>query len=153
MAAVPSPTRTTITTVVADGQEVTEEQRARLCDWLRANSIDPDRVPQRAPLTIEQTGDKQPIIRFRSYYLNEAGVKEQGPDGGGALQVERTRPLSVELPPEPSDDGGHLFHEPGFVDPVRCARCGVDGMRWQLSADRQPCTGPGPEESAEEVKP
>lgn len=45
---------------------------------------------------------------------------------------------------EADDDRGHLFNEPGFVDPTRCARCGVDPLRWKLSADRAPCTGPGP---------
>jgi hypothetical protein len=99
------------------------------------------------------------LARVRSLPEQPEMMNSQHPDPSGYLHGYRVAigvAKRAARQPEPAikpDDRGHLFNEPGFVDPVRCARCGVDGMRWQLSADRQPCTGPGPEESTEEVKP
>lgn len=36
-------------------------------------------------------------------------------------------------------DGGHLFGEPGHLDPQRCAACGVDRGAWLSGRDRRTC--------------
>ncbi|WP_329131538.1 hypothetical protein OG552_10465 [Streptomyces sp. NBC_01476] len=103
---VPSPAQTTITVVVARGQTINDEQRNRICDWLRANGVDPVNVPQGAPLTIEQAGDGPRAIHFWSFYTNETGQKESRVGGDQAIQVERTRLLVADLPPEPGPTSG-----------------------------------------------
>lgn len=36
-------------------------------------------------------------------------------------------------------DAGHLFNEPGFLDPIRCARCGIYPTKVHLDGDRRTC--------------
>jgi hypothetical protein len=110
MAAVPSSMRTTITTVVASGQDVTDEQRARLCDWLRANGIDPFLVVQGSQLgpsvggiaIIQPGGQGLGYVQFHQYDRHpDGGSKYADPQTGEPAFYERRIWLSVALPPEP----------------------------------------------------
>jgi hypothetical protein len=106
---VPHPVERRIVTVVAEGQEVSEEQRKRVTDWLEANGVDPRRVARR-PITIESNlrGDmaSRVVIGFWEYYENAAGqrvINERTLEG--ALLCERWVEQKVPLAPDPTWKG------------------------------------------------
>ncbi|MET9096230.1 hypothetical protein ABZX72_29545 [Streptomyces cyaneofuscatus] len=37
-------------------------------------------------------------------------------------------------------EGGHVFGEPGYQDPSRCARCGIDQLAWFWRRDSRTCS-------------
>jgi hypothetical protein len=36
-------------------------------------------------------------------------------------------------------EGGHRFRVPGYLDPQRCAECGLDRHAWMFGSDRRTC--------------
>lgn len=36
-------------------------------------------------------------------------------------------------------EGGHRFGVPGYLDPQRCAQCGLDRQAWHFGRDRRAC--------------
>ena len=92
-------------TVVAEGQDISEEQRQRVCAWLEANGIDANRVVQ-GPITTESTihGDREgrAVIAFREYYEDRNGkrvINEKTLDD--ALTYDRWVQQKVPLEPDP----------------------------------------------------
>mgnify|MGYP001600438197 CR=1 FL=1 len=67
-----------------------------LCDWARANSLNPSDVAADEPITIEDTPDGR-VIRCHVYMTDGSGNKLK-PQGGGPEIQERTTPLVVEPP-------------------------------------------------------
>lgn len=111
---VPHPVERRIVTVVAEGQNVSEEQRSRICVWLEANGIDPRRVAQGA-ITIECTmrGDQvgRQIIGFCEYYESADGHRElDWKTRQGALTYERWVVQEVPLDPDPAWKGWPARH-------------------------------------------
>lgn len=107
---VPHPVEGRIVTVVADGQEISEEQRKRVIGWLKANGIDPGRVVRRRAITIESNmhGDQvgRQIIGFAEYYENPDGQREMNwKTRDAALTYERWVEQKVPLEPDPAWKG------------------------------------------------
>lgn len=51
-------------------------------------------------------------------------------------------------------DGGHRFGVPGYLDPQRCAQCGIDRGSWYLQRDQRTCgTVQAERESGHEFRP
>ena len=105
---VPHPVERRVVTVVAQDQEISEEQRCQVVDWLRANDVDPSLVV--GPITVESTmrGDQEgtPIIGFTEYYEDPQGrrvLNEKTLDG--ALTFERWVRQQVPLEPDPEWKG------------------------------------------------
>jgi len=110
---VPHPERR-IVTVIAEGQQITSEQRTRVSDWLRANGIDPRRVLP-GPITVEckMQGDVpgRQVIGFWEFYedadgrrvINERTLNE-------ALKYERWVEQRVPLAPDPAWQGWDAWH-------------------------------------------
>lgn len=101
---VPRTLETRIVTVVEDGQAISDEQRERVCAWLRANDVDP-KVVSREAITIEYTegpfGRSSGRIWFTQYYVNAEGSKEFDWRTKGAIQFQRCVLQMVELEPDP----------------------------------------------------
>jgi hypothetical protein len=95
--------QTTITEVVREGAVLDDEQQGRVCDWLRANGIDPSLVV-RGPITVVQPGRGQPVICFRQYDLHPDGGKYVDPldKGLAAATFERHIHQKVPIPPQPT---------------------------------------------------
>ncbi|MCA1220256.1 hypothetical protein [Streptomyces sp. 8L] len=103
----PNPVALHVVTVVAEGQEIVEEQRARLADWLEANGIDPKRVSQRGPITVETRMHEgqligQGLIGFQEYYLDGDGHKELNEKTVEPFTYERWVRQQVPLGPDPA---------------------------------------------------
>jgi hypothetical protein len=75
---------------VWDGTNVYDERREAVCDWLKANSIDPAIVAPDAPIVVE--GD---VISYRAHVLSERGNKQVDADGTGILSEDRIARLIV----------------------------------------------------------
>jgi hypothetical protein len=101
---VPRPRETRIVTVVEDGQATSDEQRERICAWLRANDVDPKTVSRKA-ITIEYAdgpfGRSPGRIWFTQYYVNAEGSKEHAIHTNEAVQFRRCVQQTVELEPDP----------------------------------------------------
>lgn len=111
---VPNPVERRTVTVVAEGQEISEEQRQRVMAWLTANGIDPRRVA-RGAITIECTmrGDQvgRQVIGFTEYYENADGHREMNwKSRDGALTFERWVVQEVPLEPDPAWKGWPAWH-------------------------------------------
>jgi len=106
---VPYPVERRIVTVVAEGQQLSQEQRERVSRWLQANGVDHRRVAL-APITIESkvygdTAGRQ-VIGFREYYETPDGrrvINERTLDG--ALTYERWVEQKAPLEPDPAWEG------------------------------------------------
>ncbi|MER6844849.1 hypothetical protein [Streptomyces platensis] len=99
---VPFPLETRIVTVVREGANLTDEQRMRVKEWLRANDIDPSRVAGDAPLTIQYRGANKGLICYFEYYIRPDGQHEVDLlTRDGALKFQRAVPQRTPLPPEP----------------------------------------------------
>lgn len=106
-------------------------------------------------VVLDQVGEFSP-------FNSTAGVQRFGDNAKawgarGALVTTDTVELADELPPaEPlelvgetftpdpakaftADEGGHRFHEPGYLDPQRCARCGISRVDWVVRRDVSSC--------------
>lgn len=72
--------------------------RIQLCDWMRANNVDPDSVNS-TWVSIERDGQEPPVIRYQAFKVNAHGRRMVDPDDGTRVWVEqRTAPLIVPLP-------------------------------------------------------
>lgn len=106
---VPSPVEVRLVTVLAETQEITEEQRERIDRWLRANGIDPKRVA-RKDIVVESKvrGDREGrhLIGFTEFYHDEEGgrVTDQR-TLSGAFTYQRWVRQSVPLEPDPAWPG------------------------------------------------
>lgn len=104
-APVPHPIEKRITTVIAEGQEVSEEQRGRVTAWLRANGIDPKQVPG-GPITVECREERGRSfghrICFMQYQLDERGDRMASDrDPSKVLSYERCVRQKVPLTDDP----------------------------------------------------
>lgn len=111
---VPHPIERRIVTVVAEGQALSAEQRARIAAWLEANGIDPRRVALGA-ITVECSmhGDRpgRQIIGFTEYYENADGQREMNWNTrDGALTYQRWVVQTVPIEPDPSWKGWSAWH-------------------------------------------
>lgn len=111
---VPHPVEQRIITVVADWQQISEEQRTRIVTWLKANGIDPRRVA-RSAITIEckMRGDRpgRQVIGFTEYYENSQGQREMNWQTlDGALTYQRWVEQQVPLEPDPEWGGWDAQH-------------------------------------------
>lgn len=128
---VPHPVQRRITTVVADGQELSEEQRRRVVAWLKANGIDPGRVT-RGAITIESNmhGDQvgRQVIGFSEYYENPDGQREMNwKTRDAALTYERWVEQTVPLEPDPTWKGWDA-HRADMEAMKASAECGAEGQ-------------------------
>jgi hypothetical protein len=79
-----------------------------LCDWARANGMNPNEVSADDDVTIEDSPDGR-IIRYRAYVLSSSGSKQADPiRSGEPLTEERAVPLVVAPP-----DGWPVYAVPG----------------------------------------
>jgi hypothetical protein len=81
---------------------ITPEDMARhrdaLCEWAKANGIEPRDVAARPGVTIEQTGQRKVIV-YREFQRAADGSIQAHPDRPGeALTVRRAARLRVPLP-------------------------------------------------------
>jgi hypothetical protein len=111
---VPHPVERRIVTVVAEGQELSPEQRARLVAWLKANNVDPSRVT-RGSITVEckMYGDRpgRQVIGFTEYYANPDGQREMNwKTVKGALTYQRWVEQTVPIEPDPTWKGWTARH-------------------------------------------
>lgn len=112
---VPDPVERRIVTVVAEGQQISQEQRQRVVAWLTANGIDPHLVATGAAITIEcrMHGDQvgRQIIGYTEYYKNASGQREMNwKTRDGALTLERWVEQKVPLDPDPAWKGWPARH-------------------------------------------
>lgn len=61
-----------------------------------------------------------------------------------ALGLDRLRDwdeivAAIKLQRRIAAEGGHEFGGPGFNDPVRCSRCGLDRLKWATRRDVPTC--------------
>jgi hypothetical protein len=121
---VPHPVERRITTVLSAGQKVSEEQRARVAAWLKANGIDPRRVSRDA-ITIEcnMRGERpgRQVIEFTEYYQDTEGHREMNwKTRDGALTYRRWVEQKVPLDPDPTWTGWEAKH--AELDAMRAAQ-------------------------------
>lgn len=121
---VPHPVERRIITVLSEGQEVSEEQRARIVAWLTANGINPSRVAC-GTITIECTvrGDRpgRQVIGFTEYYENPDGHREIDQRTlDGALTYQRWVEQTVPIEPDPTWIGWDAKH--AELDAMKAAR-------------------------------
>ena len=94
-------------TVVTTGETaISEEQRLRVCAWLKANGVDPKEVCASKPITIEgriyQGKKRRQVICFSEYHLDETGHRYVDPrTSDEVMVVERAVKQTVELAPDP----------------------------------------------------
>ncbi|MFB7592315.1 hypothetical protein [Streptomyces sp. NPDC056169] len=103
---VPNPIDSFITTVVSGNAEISEEQRLRVCAWLKANGIDPKDVCSSRPITVEgriyQGRKRHQVICFSEFHLDETGHRYADPrDSTTAMVIQRAVRQKVELEPDP----------------------------------------------------
>ncbi|MEI5100328.1 hypothetical protein RB200_19595 [Streptomyces sp. PmtG] len=80
-----------------------------ICDWLRANDVEPDHVSADHDVTIEERPDGGRVIRYRAFLLDDSGHNlADVARGGEPLTERRTVPLVVEPP-----DGWPVHAVPG----------------------------------------
>lgn len=112
---VPFPVELRIVTVVSEGQQVSEEQRERVGQWLQANGIDHRRVTG-GPITIESKmrGDVvgRQVIGFWEYYETPEGTRVINEKTlTSALTYQRWVEQTVPLEPDPDWDGWEAYHQ------------------------------------------
>jgi hypothetical protein len=103
--AVPDPTETHVITVTRAAQELTEEQRDRICKWLNANGIDPKYVSTKHAVTIEYSTGPVPrrYIAFHQVHRDEEGKRNLNWKTLEPVAFERTVLEQVPLKPEPRE--------------------------------------------------
>jgi hypothetical protein len=74
------------------------DHREILCDWLRANGINPDEVPLDADLTIEADATGQRWIRCETYCTTNDGQRFVNAEGTDAARELVLAPLKTEPP-------------------------------------------------------
>ncbi|MFD3336051.1 hypothetical protein ACFWV1_25905 [Streptomyces sp. NPDC058700] len=103
---VPYPIDRFVTTVISGDDEISEEQRLRVCAWLKANGIDPNEVCASEPITIEgriyQDKKRHQVICFSEYHLDETGHRYADPRKlDTAMLIQRAVRQKVALEPDP----------------------------------------------------
>jgi hypothetical protein len=68
-------------------------QREELCEWLRANGINPDCVPIHNEISVETSANSTGLIQYTAYLLTADGHKYLDPETDDAAQEQRTVPL------------------------------------------------------------
>lgn len=96
------------TTVVAENQEISEEQRIRVSDWLQANGVDTKDVT--FPITIQgriYNGQKHhQVIVFNAYHRDETGARYADPrDNSTAMKITLAVRMRVDLALDPQISG------------------------------------------------
>ncbi|MFE6126731.1 hypothetical protein ACFQ6Q_00440 [Streptomyces sp. NPDC056437] len=102
---VPHPIETRIVTVVTEGQDISDEQRARVCAWLTANNIDAALVAQNdVVVQCKAQGDRESghAIGFHQIYRDPDGRKVYDPMTRDVVMFQRWVPQTVALDPEPA---------------------------------------------------
>lgn len=75
-----------------------DTRRHAVCEWLTANGISPNTVPQDADLTIKDGPGGTRVIAYEAFVLDADGNK-QADERGNRIAIEtRTAPLLVEPP-------------------------------------------------------
>lgn len=111
---VPSPVEKRIVTICETGQNITDEQRRRIRQWLQANEIDPARV---AAETITVEYNVRPlsmspgIICFTEYYLDSEGHKIFDMKTLDAAKLSRHVEQKAEIEPDPHLSAAIAEHE------------------------------------------
>jgi hypothetical protein len=79
-----------------------ENRREALCEWLRANGVDPDSIPQDADLYLEPAPEGDPYtgryLHYEAFHLNSDGRRHVDERGHGAARERRRTPLLVDPP-------------------------------------------------------
>ncbi|MFI0718910.1 hypothetical protein [Streptomyces sp. NPDC021224] len=75
-----------------------EARRTELCDWLRANGVDPNQTRRDGELYIDTTADGQRILHAELYELDENGRRFLNERGDGAAIRQVAVPLLAEPP-------------------------------------------------------
>lgn len=81
--------------------------RAALCDWARANGIEPQDVAAKPGLTIEQTGQRKVIVYWQFQRASDGNVLGDPDHPGEALTVRRAARLRVPLPALEDQSGNY----------------------------------------------
>jgi hypothetical protein len=103
---VPYPVEQRIITVVEAAQEISDEQRQRLCAWLRANGIDPQSVYTGDAITVHSRAldgkEGAYRIRYTEYYLDAGGARCADVGADRPLTVQRCVVQSVSFGEDPT---------------------------------------------------
>lgn len=132
------------------------DHREILCDWLRANGINPDEVPLDADLTIEADATGQRWIRCETYCTTNDGQRFMNAEGTDAARELVLAPLKTEPPtwwqPHTRPSREQLLEALGAVGwihrPVEhrgktiCGHCSAWDDDIRDSADNAPVTYP-----------
>jgi hypothetical protein len=70
----------------------TDVQRERVCEWLRANNVDPNDIPERAPLSL--AGGR---LTTEVFVRDAQGRMRRASDGDGPVRELAT--FAVPIPP------------------------------------------------------
>ena len=90
-----------------------DEQRRRICSWLRANNIDPDDVAVTRPIYVLALPNGTikgglpwllDVIVFHQFYRNADGSREHDFITGDAVMFQRTVPLRFPFSTGSDDD-------------------------------------------------
>ncbi|MFE6412551.1 hypothetical protein ACFVOR_37090 [Streptomyces sp. NPDC057837] len=110
-------TNAPIALTVHDGHGMPPNWRRELiAAWLTANDVDPNNVSPHHPISVltvpfrpAETSDGGPwmlqVIVLHQYYVNANGAKEQDLITRKPVLFQRTVPLKVPFPPEPTTVG------------------------------------------------
>jgi hypothetical protein len=77
----------------------TEEDIKRICDWARAQGVDPDRVSTQDVLSIDLVGDGTLSLRFRRKVADGEGRDLPCPTCASCVQTEPASVPLVTAPP------------------------------------------------------
>ncbi|MFI7096845.1 hypothetical protein [Streptomyces lydicus] len=107
---VPHPVETRTVTVTGAAQNISTEQRDRICAWLKANGINPKLVAIGYPVNVEyrtnsdRTRQSMGHIHFTQYYVDESGSRIADHHKKEAVTLSRCVPERILLEPEPAKD-------------------------------------------------
>lgn len=112
-------------------------------------------IEQPFVVVLDQIGELSPFNSSEG--VEQFGVNAKAWGARGALVTTDTIELADELPPaEPlefrgeqftpdpakvfaADNAGHRFDDPGYLDPRRCSRCGIERVDWVVRRDAPSC--------------
>lgn len=84
-------------TIETGRQTIGAKRQLALCEWLRANGVDPNLVPDGKPIVVDED---EAVIRFKQLTVGPDGKTIIDPDNRNAVLTEdRTVPL---LSPPPA---------------------------------------------------
>lgn len=97
-------TTRTIATITA---EDIDQHREALCEWAKANGIEPENVAASPGLTVERVG-RRTVIVYHEFQRDARGWLQLDPDTPDkAWTVKRSTPLRVPLPDLGLEDDSH----------------------------------------------